>query len=579
MGVPPLCSAVARLALEPEHQTVTEHEIAPPEFANRLGGIENRRSATSPAHTSLPGAIMTFSQRTFLSWLLLFFLTTPFSPPRCAADEQRLSPAIRRIIEAPRFKHAHWGILVVDLKSGETLHQLNADHLFAPASTTKLYSVAAALDRLGADFRFQTPIYRQGDVDASGRLKGNLILVASGDLTMGGRTGESGEIEFTDHDHTYADGDSRTQLTKANPLAGLDALAAQLAHAGIKRVDGEVVVDARLFDPADSTGSGPRQLTPVLVNDNLIDITITPSTEGSSALVDWRPQASFLKLDAHVATVHGGEPRIDVSRHDGVVLVRGTIPARHRPVIHVQEVSDPVRWARGLFIEALQRAGVEVSARSDQPNPDHLLPEKLAYERLERVAVLESPPFSENARLILKVSHNLHASTLPLLVAVQSGKRTLGDGLRLQGKFLKEAGIRVDEISFAGAAGGANADFTTPRVTVDLLRYMATRPDFAVYERALPILGVDGTLADAVAKDSPARGNVRAKTGTLYWYNAMNDGYLLTSKALAGYLDAKSGRRLAFSFVVNGVHLKRLEERNEIGKILGQLCEAIYVSQ
>ncbi len=56
---------------------------------------------------------------------------------------------------------------------------------FAPASTTKLYSVAAAMDELGADYRFETPIYRRGEVDAEGHLQGDLILVASGDLTLG----------------------------------------------------------------------------------------------------------------------------------------------------------------------------------------------------------------------------------------------------------------------------------------------------------------------------------------------------------------------------------------------------------
>jgi D-alanyl-D-alanine carboxypeptidase/D-alanyl-D-alanine-endopeptidase (penicillin-binding protein 4) len=127
-----------------------------------------------------------------------------------------------------------------------------------------------------------------------------------------------------------------------------------------------------------------------------------------------------------------------------------------------------------------------------------------------------------------------------------------------------------------GAAGGANADFTTPRVNVQLLRSMSTRPDFDVYERALPVLGVDGTLSDAVAADSPARGKAQAKTGTLYWRNTMNQRYLLTSKALAGYLTAASGRRLAFSLVVNGVHIKGATDRTEIGQTLGHLCEIIH---
>jgi D-alanyl-D-alanine carboxypeptidase/D-alanyl-D-alanine-endopeptidase (penicillin-binding protein 4) len=110
---------------------------------------------------------------------------------------------------------------------------------------------------------------------------------------------------------------------------------------------------------------------------------------------------------------------------------------------------------------------------------------------------------------------------------------------------------------------------------VALLRYMSTRPDFALYERGLPILGVDGTLADDVPPDSPARKKVRAKTGTLVWHNPLNDSYLVASKALAGYLTAKSGRELVFSFVVNDVQIDKAAEAKAIGKILAHLCEIV----
>src|SRR6185295_15461604 len=58
----------------------------------------------------------------------------------------QLADKIEAITGQPQFKHAHWGLLVVDRESGETLYEVNAEKLFAPASTTKLFSVAAALD-------------------------------------------------------------------------------------------------------------------------------------------------------------------------------------------------------------------------------------------------------------------------------------------------------------------------------------------------------------------------------------------------------------------------------------------------
>lgn len=497
-----------------------------------------------------------------------------------AGAEDKLSPAIRDVIEGPRFKHAHWGVLVVDLSTGEAIYQHNPDKLFAPASTTKLYSVATALGVLGADHRFRTPVYRRGDVDAAGVLAGDLILVASGDPTMGGRTNDKGEIAFTSHDHTYAGGNAPTELTEPNPLAGLDELARQVAAAGIKKVNGDVIIDDRLFEQASSTGSGPSRVTPIMINDNLIDVTITPSNPSSPAIVDWRPRAECLTVDAKVDTIEAGKPtKVTIARKDNELVVRGQIAADHRPVVNVEEVPDPAKWARTLLIEALERAKVEVTAETNADNAKDKLRERGSTEGLTQAALLTSPPFAENARLILKVSHNLHASTLPLLTATHGGKRTLADGLAIEHDYFERAKIGVDTISFGGAAGGANADFTTPRANVALLRFLVTRPDFPVYLRALPILGVDGTLSEAVAADSPARGKVEAKTGTLYWQNTMNDAYLLTSKALAGYLTAKSGRRLAISLVVNGVHMPSVEGRSEIGKVLGHLCEILYDEQ
>ena len=182
-------------------------------------------------------------------------------------------------------------------------------------------------------------------------------------------------------------------------------------------------------------------------------------------------------------------------------------------------------------------------------------------------------------KLILKVSHNLHASTLPLLLAEKHGKRTLHDGMKLERDFLAKAGVDVDSISFGGGAGGARADYVTPAATVQLLRHMAGRPDFFVYERALPILGVDGTLAKSVVSDSPVKGHVQAKTGTLAWDNLLFDRGLCTSKAIAGYLTTAKGKRLAFAAFVNGVHLKDGIDVKRLGSDLGKLCEIVHVER
>jgi D-alanyl-D-alanine carboxypeptidase/D-alanyl-D-alanine-endopeptidase (penicillin-binding protein 4) len=110
---------------------------------------------------------------------------------------------------------------------------------------------------------------------------------------------------------------------------------------------------------------------------------------------------------------------------------------------------------------------------------------------------------------------------------------------------------------------------------------MAARPEFASFDAALPVLGRDGTLAKAVSPESPARGHVRAKTGTYWVENALDGHPILTSKALAGYLETASGRKLTFAFFVNNIPVEALgvpvpEASIVAGRRLGKLCEVFY---
>jgi D-alanyl-D-alanine carboxypeptidase/D-alanyl-D-alanine-endopeptidase (penicillin-binding protein 4) len=516
--------------------------------------------------------------RLFRSLTAALVLLILFAPARSLSAADDLANRIEAITNGPHYKQARWGILVVDAENGKTVYAHDADRLFLPASTTKLYSCAAALVALGADHKFETPVYRRGDL-ADGRLKGDLILVASGDLTLGGRTDSGGKVAFQDDDHTYANSFiGKAKLTDTDPLAGLKELAKQIAAAGIKRIDGEVLIDNRLFARAHGSGSGPDVLSPIVVNDNVVDVVITPADkEGEPAKVVLRPETSFVQMDAQVDTVaEKKEAHVELHAVGGErFLIRGRIPVNSRPLVRIFPVDDPAGFARALFIEVLRKEGVSVPA-SPLHAPQAELPEQASYARLPRVALLTSPPLSEVLKVTLKVSHNLYASTLPLLVAVKNGKRTLEDGLKAQRRILADLGVEVGTISFAGGAGGANADAVTPRATVQLLQAMSKRPDYEVYRACLPVLGVDGTLAEVVPADNPARGKVQAKTGTLGWHDAMNDRLLLRSKALAGTMTTQKGRTLFFAMFVNDVPLPPRGEPTREGKVLGKLCEIIY---
>jgi D-alanyl-D-alanine carboxypeptidase/D-alanyl-D-alanine-endopeptidase (penicillin-binding protein 4) len=135
--------------------------------------------------------------------------------------------------------------------------------------------------------------------------------------------------------------------------------------------------------------------------------------------------------------------------------------------------------------------------------------------------------------------------------------------------------VDVKAISLESGAGGGNGDRVSPRTTVQLLQAMRKRDDWATYEAALPVLGVDGTLATAVGKDSPARGKVKGKTGTYIDENRQQGTLHLRAKSLAGVMTTAKGKSLTFTIFVNDVPLPRGVGSSREGKVIGKLCELI----
>ncbi len=514
---------------------------------------------------------------------ILTILLVGLSFPIHAAEP--LPDALQKLMQTSGFEHGHWGLLVVDAGTKQVIYEQNADQMFCPASVTKLFSTAAALEKLGPDYRFVTPVRRKGEIGADGVLKGDLVLVASGDMAMGGRTGPDGKMLYEDNDHTY--GGDVAHLVKADALHGLKELARGVAKSGIKEIGGNVLVDDRLFAPAASSGSGPRNVSAITINDNMVDMVISAGKKvGDLAEYKMVPENRVLAVDFQVKTVEKGKPVSVTIRTLGPrsVSVYGSVPEGHKDLLRNFEVAEPASWARSLFIECLRAEGVKVTASPMAMQQVLDLPSKVEVAALPKVAEYVSLPLAENIKVILKVSHNLHASTLPLLLALADGKTELTDGLRAEGQILRGLGVKPEAISFGGGAGGARADLVTPRATVDLLLAMQNRPGFNAFYAGLPILGRDGTLAKAVDMQSPARGHVRAKTGTYYVDNELSGRTMLTSKALGGYIETAHDRKLAYALFVNQVPTRSAQGDQPAvtaivaGKLLGSISEWIYLN-
>jgi len=220
-------------------------------------------------------------------------------------------------------------------------------------------------------------------------------------------------------------------------------------------------------------------------------------------------------------------------------------------------ITHPTDYARTVFIEALRSAGVQVDAATVKPNAAAALPAAgSGYAADTRVAELVSHPWSDYARHILKVSYNIGADTSLLLFGLTRGARTMEASLAAEREVLAARfGIDVAALHFVDGAGGSGAAATQGAVLAMLDR-MRARPSFAAYFDALPRLGVDGSLSvvtDFAADPAlaGARGQVRAKTGT--FVEAAPTGALLRAQTFAGYIDAKSGRRYAYTLFVNEV--------------------------
>jgi serine-type D-Ala-D-Ala carboxypeptidase/endopeptidase (penicillin-binding protein 4) len=467
-----------------------------------------------------------------------------------------LPPKVEQIMGQTKYQHANWGILVKDAITQEVIYEKNANQFFLPGSTTKLFSVAALLRAYGDDYRFKTPIYADGTLK-EGVLKGNLIVVGQGDLTFGGRQEMgSDEIAYTKMDHIYANMLPDVFLTPQDPLNAVNALAKEVKEKGILQVDGDLLIDDRLFETLRLRES---IIAPLMINENFIDVVIHPTAVGQKAEVSWRPNVAGYTLINGCTTVAKQQPLeidVDFNQTARTLRVSGSIPEDQKEAIRTATIEDPKAFAKEVFIQALKAQGVMISG-----NKNGQLPAKGGYAAMQPVAAWTSAPLSEYAKLILKVSHNPGANLCPLLLAAQKGEVTFDAGMLLIGKFVtEEVKLSLDSFVFTDGAGGDGNRFT-PQAEVQLLEYVRNWPkeSFQKYYNGLPILGVNGSIGD-FGKGTPAVGKVYAKTGTGIAINLATHQFFLNTQALSGYIEGKNGHLLEFMVAVNNANMPKLDD-------------------
>ncbi|MDQ2972240.1 MAG: D-alanyl-D-alanine carboxypeptidase/D-alanyl-D-alanine-endopeptidase [Pseudomonadota bacterium] len=459
---------------------------------------------------------------------------TPAAATSVVATTTPLTNRIDAFIAQPRFAHADWGIDVVSLDNGKTLYAHAADKLFVPASNAKLYIVALALDTLGAYARITTSLYATTASGADGTLAGDLILYGRGDPSLGG---------------------PETSPDCANRFA------AALAARGIRRVDGDLVADDTFFQ-GPSIGSGweandlqswfAPPASALSVHGNVLQVRVARDGVRCCEVAVDPPDSGMQIVNQTANAATNDEDALGLYRAPGAdtLYVYGALPSGVTTKTYVVSAPDPALLAGNLLRDALKQHGIALDGHVrvvHWPQADSAV----TTPGTVTLAVIASPPLRDLIRHMLKYSDNLYAQTLLLQVGAHAAQRGIcadratpprsseGWGACALRAMLARAGIAPEDATFEEGSGMSRKDLVTPAATVRLLAWIARQSFASVLNDALPVAGVDGTLAHRLL-GTFADNNLRAKTGTLTHVYA-----------LSGYLTNARGEHLAFSLMLD----------------------------
>ncbi len=470
--------------------------------------------------------------------------------PRTLAE---LQGRIEEIVRQPALDPGFFAVKIVSLDSGSVIFEQNANKFVRPASNMKLYTVAAAFDRLTADYHFMTSVYAKEKPD-KGTIKGDLIIYGRGDPSIAAR--------FNNGDY----------------FKGINDLADRIVAAGVKRVKGDLVGDESYFNGAplgsgweweDLTWAYGAQISALSVNDNGIDLNVKPGDKVGAPVIitTGPPSASFMTI-VNRATTSAAGARSDLNIYRGLgantLEITGSVPLGGNGFAGGVAIPDPALAFVSMLREALVKRGVKIDGRArtiDARSGASLVHATDSLARLSlnageapppsallEIVSLQSPPFSAIAAQTLKPSQNQYTELiLRTLGKMQPGiagdPNRLRDvesaGLVVVGNFLRQAGIGESDVALNDGSGLSRNDLITANSTVQLLTFMSKHKYFAQFRDALPIAGVDGTLRTRM-RGTPAEGNLRAKTGSLS-----------SVASLSGYVTTAAGEHLVFSMMLN----------------------------
>jgi D-alanyl-D-alanine carboxypeptidase/D-alanyl-D-alanine-endopeptidase (penicillin-binding protein 4) len=459
----------------------------------------------------------------------------PAAPPITAPPILVAAPTTRDLLQAyvdsvraaPMWRNARWGMLLVHAERGDTLLALDADRLFMPASNQKLLTGAIAVERLGPDYRWRTPVVLQG-IQRGARFTGDVQVAGNGDPSV------SDALQGDRADHAF-----------------LPIIAALRAR-GITRITGRVRAVGDAF-PGETTGYGwayddfdeeySAPVDELTFNEGELTLRIRAGAKaGAPVTVERAPTRGYppLRIDAttrDTGTVDAGGPRPLPIRaaYDSVgetLVISGTL-ARGDSLITTVAYRHPNDAYVTALRAALLDSGIVVAGRP-------LARRDTAQRRPDTLAVLESASFADVLRRMQKPSQNQIAELLFRTSGLVTSGVGRADSARAVGaRTLAQWGVTAADAAYRDGSGLSRHDYVTPRALVKVLDAMRRSPHYAMYRDALPIAGVDGTIRNRM-KGTPAQGNARGKTGTVD-----------KARSLSGYVTTADGQLVLFSLLCN----------------------------
>lgn len=463
--------------------------------------------------------------------LLLLAAATACAPtsaapagPRPLSRATMTAVALDSVFADTAMAHAHWGVLVRSLDTGETLYERQPDRMFVPASAMKVVTASAALGALGPDHRWRTDVAHTGRVEG-GVLRGDLVVVGSGDPTLSGRH-------------------HRDLMTLLRQWAD------SLRRRGVTRVEGRVVGNDDRFDDL-AHGAGwawddmdddySAEVSALEPNEGVVEVRVEAAVRaGEPARVSTFPFFADVPIENEAVTAAGPTAlRFGRGRAPGGVRVWGTMSVDSPPVHRLVPVRNPTLHFAILFRETLALNGIAVAGPA--VDGDDLPAGDPARDTARTVLFTHvSPPLARVLPGFLKPSQNqVGELILKTLGAELRGAGTAAAGAAAVDSLHRAWGMPAGSLNVADGSGLSRYDLLTPRLLVSLLARMDASADSAAWRAALPVMGRDGTLARR-GVGGPLVGRVVAKTGTLSGV-----------RSLAGYLTTDGGERLVFAALVN----------------------------